>query len=151
MKDYELGLKETEKFLPYIDNWATCDSFIPMTFTKHRDDLMKYIKIWIQSEHTYTARFAIGLLMRFYLGDKYKKQYSDMVAKVSLEDYYAKMMIAWYFATALVKNYDDIVLYFTKKELPTWIHNKAIQMARESFRITDEQKEYLNTLKVAKK
>ena len=148
--DFEVAMRQTELFLPYIDNWATCDQFSPAVFKKHPDELLTAIKRWIKSDRTYTVRFAIKMLMTFYLDKHFCDEYPQMVAAVRSDEYYIKMMIAWYFATALAKQYDSVIKYLTDHRLDSWCHNKAIQKAIESYRITDEQKTYLRTLKVGK-
>ena len=135
-------------FLPFIDNWATCDQLNPISFKKDPEKLLPYIQTWIKSEKTYTVRFAIGMLMQHFLNERFDTKYADMVAAVRSEEYYIKMMIAWYFATALAKQYESILPYLEEKKLDDWTHNKAIQKSVESYRITDEQKAYLKTLKV---
>ncbi len=150
IKDFGKCVEETETFLPFVDNWATCDQLSPKVFKKHKSDLLPYIRGWIASEETYTVRFGIGMLMQHYLDEDFDPEYPEIVAGVRSEEYYINMMIAWYFATALAKQYDAIVPYIEKKRLAPWTHNKAIQKARESYRITDEQKEYLKGLKVAR-
>ncbi len=147
-KDFSLCMEKVERFLPYINNWATCDQTSPKVFKKHKKELLPYITEWIKSEHTYTVRFAIGNLMRHFLDEEFETKYADMVAEVRSEEYYINMMIAWYFATALAKQYESIIPYLTEKRLDTWTHNKTIQKACESFRITPEQKEFLKTLKI---
>ena len=146
-KDYDNCIAELEQFLPYIDNWATCDGLSPKVFKKHLPELLEHIKVWIASEHTYTVRFAIGMLMQLYLDDAFDKQYTDLVAAVQSKEYYVNMMRAWYFATALAKQYDTAVVYLENQRLDVWTHNKTIQKAIESYRITDEQKQYLRSLK----
>ena len=148
IKDYETCMELTERFLPFIDNWATCDQFTPNVFKKHRQDLLNHIHIWIRSEKTYTVRFAVGMLMRHFLDEDFDPAYPELAVGVRSDEYYINMMIAWYFATALAKQYDTVLPYLEQMRLDPWVHNKAIQKARESFRITPEQKEYLNTLKV---
>lgn len=145
--DYELAVKKTEEFLPYIDNWATCDSFQPKIFYKNRDGLIGKIYEWIGSEKPYTVRYAIGLLMNLYLDEWFKEEYMSMVAEIHSDEYYVKMMQAWYFATALAKQYDIALIYLTDNRLDTWVHNKSIQKAAESRRIDKNTKEYLKTLK----
>ena len=147
-KDFPRCMGLTEAFLPYIDNWATCDQFNPKVFAKHRDELLPYADRWLASEHTYTVRFAIGMLMRYFLGEYFRTEYADRVAAVSSEEYYVNMMRAWYFATALAKNYCEVLPYIEQKRLDRWTHNKTIQKAAESFRVTDFQKQYLRSLKV---
>ena len=141
-------MEEVDKFLPYVDNWATCDQLSPKIFKKHRPELLKKIKKWIKSKETYTVRFAIGMLMEHFLDEDFDIQYPEMVAKVRSDEYYINMMIAWYFATALAKQYDTILPFIEEKKLDKWTHNKAIQKSVESYRITPEQKEYLKTLKI---
>ncbi len=148
MKDYEEAIAALNAFLPYIDNWATCDLMSPKIFKKHLPDLLEQVKIWMASNHTYTVRFGIKMLLNFYLDEAFSTEYLDMVAAVQSEEYYVKMMVAWYFATALAKQYDATLPYIEKKRLETWIHNKTIQKAVESYRITKEQKDYLKTLKI---
>lgn len=148
IRDYEKCMAEVERFLPFIDNWATCDQTSPKVFKKHRRELPAHIREWIASGETYTVRFAIGLLMQHFLDQDFKIEYAELVAEVRSEEYYINMMVAWYFATALAKQYDRILPFLENKRLKPWTHNKAIQKARESYRITEEQKEYLKTLKV---
>ena len=150
MKDYDSCIAEVEKFLPYVNNWATCDQMSPKVFKKHKAELLKHIKQWIASDETYTIRFGVGMLMEHYLDDDFKPEYPKLVSKLRSEEYYVNMMIAWYFATALAKQYDQVITYIEKKKLDTWTHNKTIQKAIESYRISTEQKEYLRTLKVKK-
>ncbi len=148
IKDYDSCMEELIKFLPYVDNWATCDQMSPKVFKKHKEELLTHVKEWIASDHTYTIRFGIGMLMEHFLDEDYDEKYPGMVAGVKSDEYYVNMMSAWYFATALAKQYDSILPYIEGKKLQDWTHNKAIQKAIESYRITPEQKEYLRTLKV---
>lgn len=147
IKDYDRCMQETERFLPFIDNWATCDQLSPKVFKKHRQKLLPHIEKWIASEEVYTVRFAIGALMRYFLDDDFDLAYPELVAALRSEEYYVNMMIAWYFATALAKQYESILPYFETQRLDDWTHNKAIQKAVESRRITMQQKEYLKNLK----
>ena len=147
MKDYRECLGALNRFLPYVDNWATCDQMSPRVFKKHRPELMESIRGWLGSAETYTIRFGIGMLMEHYLDEDYDPACPEMVAAVRSEEYYVNMMIAWYFATALGKQYEAVLPFITEHRLDTWTHNKAIQKAIESFRITPEQKEYLKSLK----
>lgn len=147
IKDYDECIKALDEFLPYVDNWATCDMMAPKVFKKHLPKLLTEIKRWIASEHTYMIRFAIDMLMKFYLDEEFKTEQADMVAAVQSKEYYIKMVIAWYFATALAKQYEVILPYIEEKRLDVWTHNKTIQKAVESYRITPEQKIYLKTLK----
>lgn len=151
MKDYDECLKELKCFLPFIDNWATCDQLSPKVFKKHRRELLPEIKKWIKSDETYTVRFGIGMLMEHFLDEDFDVSYPELVASIRSEEYYVKMMSAWYFATALAKQYEDILPFIENNRLDIWTHNKTIQKAVESFRITDEQKVYLKTLKVKNK
>ena len=149
-KDYQTCLKEVDRFLPYVDNWATCDQLSPKVFTKHKEELIVSIKKWLKSKHTYTVRFAIGMLMQHYLDESFKEEYMELVASIKSEEYYINMMIAWYFATALVKQWNTAIKYIEGKKLSPWVHNKTIQKAVESYRISDEQKKFLKNLKIAK-
>ena len=151
MKDYEQCMQEVIRFLPYVDNWATCDQLSPKVFKKHRAELMQMINIWICSEKTFTIRFAIGMLMEHFLDEDFDPVYPAMAAGVRSEEYYVNMMIAWYFATALAKQYASAIGFIEQQQLDVWTHNKAIQKSLESYRITPEQKEYLKTLKIKKK
>ena len=148
MKDYAECLCALNRFLPYVDNWATCDQMSPRVFKKHRPELMESIRGWIGSAETYTIRFGIGMLMEHYLDEDYDPACPEMVAAVRSEEYYVNMMIAWYFATALAKQYEAVLPFITEHRLDPWTHNKAIQKSIESYRITPEQKEYLKTLKI---
>ena len=148
MKDADECFEELEKFLPYVDNWATCDQMSPKIFKKHKEELLKRVKVWITSGEPYTIRFGVGMLMEHFLDDDYDTKYPAIVAKLRSDEYYVNMMIAWYFATALAKQYDTILPYIEKKKLDKWTHNKAIQKSVESYRITNEQKAYLKTLKI---
>lgn len=147
MKDFDTAIISLDAFLPYVDNWATCDLMSPGIFQKHLPELLKKIEEWITSEHTYTVRFGLGMLMKHYLDEHFKPEYLEMAAGVRSEEYYINMMIAWYFATALAKQYDSALPYLLEQRLALWTHNKAIQKAVESHRITSEQKAYLKTLK----
>ncbi len=150
MKDYDRAVEEVEEFLPYVDNWATCDQLSPKVIKKNLKDLYKHIREWIASDKTYTRRFGIGMLMEHYLDDAFELKYPRLVARVRSDEYYVNMMIAWYFATALAKQWDDIIPFIEGKKLDSWTHNKAIQKSIESYRITKEQKDYLRTLKIRK-
>ena len=134
--------------MPYVDNWATCDAFSPKVFGKYPEKILAYAGKWIKSDKTYTVRYGIGVFMRYFLDDHFDKKFMDEIAAVRSDEYYVNMMIAWYFATALAKQYDAALDVLKKRSLSPWTHNKAIQKARESHRITTEQKEYLNFLKV---
>ena len=147
-KDFDQCVGEVEAFLPFVDNWATCDQLSPKAFKKEPEKPLPYIETWLKSDKVYTIRFAIGMLMQHFLDEKFDPKYPDMVAAVKSEEYYINMMIAWYFATALAKQYDAILPYLEGRKLDPWTHNKAIQKSVESYRITAEQKAYLKTLKV---
>ena len=148
IREFENCVKLVDAFLLYVDNWATCDQLIPKIFAKNTDKLLPWINKWIKSKHTYSTRFAIGLLMRFYLGDNFKSEYANTVISVRSNEYYINMMRAWYFATALAKNWNDVIGIIENKKLDNWTHNKTIQKAIESYRITQPQKEYLKQLKI---
>lgn len=143
IKDYDRCLLEIERFLPYIDNWATCDFPAPKCFENHKEDLLPVIKRWIASSETYTIRYGIGMLMRLYLDTDFDPEYVRIVAEVKSDEYYVNMMIAWYMATALAKQWDAVIPYIEEHRMPDWVHRKTIQKAVESYRITDEQKRYL--------
>ncbi len=150
IKDYSTAIKALNELLPHADNWATCDIISPKVFGKHLPELMEQIKLWIASGETYIIRFGVEMLMSFYLGEAFDISQPTMVAAIKSEEYYVNMMVAWYFATALAKQREAILPYFTDKRLPDWTHNKAIQKAIESFRIDGDTKAYLRTLKVSK-
>ena len=147
MKDYDACVKAVDEFLPYVDNWAVCDIMSPKVFKKHKPEVMEKIREWSASEKTYTCRFGIEMLMSHFLDDDFRSEYLEIPAAVHSEEYYVQMMVAWFFATALAKQWDASVKYIEDQRLDTWVHNKTIQKARESYRITPEQKEYLKTLK----
>ena len=147
LRDYDRTVEALEAFLPHVDNWATCDLMSPKVFRTHLPELLEAIRRWMQSGHTYTVRFAIGMLMSFYLDVAFDDAYPQMVAAVRSGEYYVNMMIAWYFATALAKQYEAVLPYIEERRLDQWCHNKAIQKAVESYRITAEQKEYLKSLR----
>lgn len=148
IKDYNECIKALDVFLPYVDNWATCDSMSPKVFGKYPEELFFQITVWLKSDHTYTVRYAIGLLMRYYLDEQFEEKHLELVAGISSEEYYINMMRAWYFATALAKQYESALPWLTDKRLDMWTHNKTIQKAVESYRITKEQKNYLKSLKI---
>ena len=150
MKDYDACIEGVERFLPYIDNWATCDQLSPKVFKKNKEDLLRHIKEWLKSDKTYTVRFAAGMLMEHYLDEDFDPAYPEMVAAIESEEYYVNMMRAWYFATALAKQYDTVLPFIEEKRLDKWTHNKTIRKAVESYRITPEQKEYLKGLRIRK-
>ena len=146
-RDYDKTVERLGAFLPYVDNWATCDQMSPKVFRKHRAELLAAIDRWLVSEHPYTVRFGVGMLMQHYLGEDFREDYLARVAALRSGEYYVNMMIAWYFATALAKRYDEALPYIEQRRLDAWTHNKAIQKAVESDRVPDAAKEYLRTLK----
>lgn len=143
IRDYDRCISEIERFLPYIDNWATCDFPAPKCFENHKEELLPVIKGWIASGETYTIRYGIGMLMRLYLDEDFDPEYVRLVAGVKSDEYYVNMMIAWYMATALAKQWDTVIPYIEEHRMSDWVHRKTIQKAVESYRITDEQKRYL--------
>lgn len=147
IKDYEKCMEEIQRFLPCIDNWATCDYPAPKCFARHKDQVLEEAKRWISSGETYVIRYGIGMLMRLFLDEDFSSEYLEMAAAVQSQEYYVNMMIAWYFATALAKQWDATVPYIEHHKLPDWVHRKTIQKAVESYRITPEQKDYLKTLR----
>lgn len=147
-KDIEAFLTELERFLPYVDNWATCDMLSPKIFKKHLPYVYEKVKVWLQSNHTYTVRFGIVTLLGFYLDDAFEPDMLRLVADVKSEEYYVKMAVAWYFSIALVKQYDSTIPYIQNQLLEPWTHNKSIQKAIESRRISPERKAYLRSYKV---
>ena len=148
MKDFEACVQAVEDFLPYVDNWATCDQMSPGVFRKNKQALLPPIRRWIASEQCYTRRFGIGMLMSHFLDEDFREEYLSLVSDIRSEEYYVNMMIAWYFATALAKQYEAALPYLENRRLAPWVHNKAIQKAVESFRVSDEHKNYLRTLKI---
>ena len=149
-KDFERCVGQVEAFLPYVDNWATCDQMSPGVFRREKERLLPYIERWIKSGRTYAVRFGIGMLMQHFLDEGFDGRYPEMVAGVRSEEYYVRMMIAWFFATALAKQYDRVIPYIEGRRLEDWTHNKAIQKSVESYRIPGERKEYLRTLRAKK-
>ena len=147
INDYEECIAALDKFLPYVDNWATCDMMNPKIFKKNTQKLFDKIEEWMSSSHVYTIRFGIGMLMRFYLDDNFSTQYLDMVANIVSDEYYVNMMKAWFFATALAKQYEATLPYIQQNRLDIWSHNKAIQKAIESFRVPKEHKDELRSYK----
>jgi len=148
VKDFDELIERIEAFLPYIDNWAVCDTLRPKAFKKNRDKLLPYVKKWSKSKEEYTIRFGIDTLMSEYLDEDFDPKLIEIAAKVKSKEYYVQMMVAWYFATALAKQWDDTIPYIEGKKLDPWVHNKAIQKAIESFRITEKQKTYLRKMKI---
>lgn len=148
MKDYDTCIEAVDEFLHYIDNWAVCDIISPKIFKKNKTKLLEKIKEWAASEKEYTCRFGIEMLMSHFLDYDFKPEYLEIPLSINSEEYYVKMMIAWFFATVLVKQWDMAIKYIEVQHLDIWTHNKAIQKARESKRITSKQKEYLKSLKI---
>ena len=148
IRDYDQCLKEMERFLPHIDNWATCDCFCPKVFAKHKAELIPSIRRWLDSDKVYTVRYAMGMLMQYYLDEEFQPEYLAWVADVHSEEYYLNMMRAWYFATALAKQPDTALPWLTERQLDVWTHNKTIQKAVESFRIPPEMKQQLRMLRI---
>ena len=147
IKDYDECIKYVDEFLPYVDNWAVCDTMSPKAFKNKHERLMNDILRWVDSDQTYTIRFGLKMLMAHFLGNDFKNEYLKIPAKIKSDEYYINMMIAWFYATALAKQWDSTIVYIENGVLDKWVHNKAIQKARESYRITAEQKEYLKSLK----
>ena len=150
-KDFDTCASEVNRFLPFVDNWATCDQLSPKVFAKHKSELLGYINLWLSSGETYTVRFAVGMLMQHFLDGDFDISYAETVAAIRSDEYYVNMMVAWYFATALAKQYESVLPFIEKKKLDEWVHNKAIQKAIESYRVTDERKAYLRSLKIKTK
>ena len=147
IKDYEECINALNAFLPYIDNWATCDMMNPKVLKKEPERLLEQVKVWMKAKETYVVRFAMGCLMNYYLEENFTTECADLIAPLQPDEYYIQMMQAWYFATALAKQYDAVLPYLLEHRLSMWVHNKTIQKAVESYRITTEQKDYLKTLK----
>ncbi len=147
LKDYTLCIRRIEQFLPYVDNWAVCDCMSPKVFRKNKDFLLDKIREWTASEDTYTCRFGVGMLMTHFLEEDFEPEYLEMVACIQSEEYYVNMMRAWFYATALARQWEATIAVLATGRLDIWTHNKTIQKARESFRITAEQKEQLKTMK----
>ncbi len=150
IKDYNTCTAAIDAFLPYVDNWSTCDGWSPKVLKKHPEELLDKIREWISSDHPFTVRYGIGMLQRYFLDDLFKPEYVEWVASIDREEYYVKMMVAWYFATALAKQYEAALPYIREYRLSEWIHNKAIQKAIESFRVSAEHKADLKTYKLIK-
>ena len=147
IKHYEEARRRVWAFLPYVDNWATCDQLIPKALMYDPQGVLRDIEVWLASDHTYTVRFGIGMLMRYFLDERFDPVYLEWVACVRSREYYVNMMIAWYFATALTKQYEAALPYLTEARLNVWVHNKTISKARDSYRVSDEKKAYLKTLR----
>lgn len=147
IKSYDDCVRELNRFLPYVDNWATCDTMRPRCLGKNKEALLSEIKKWLGSGHTYTVRYAIGMLMTHFLSEDFDGQYMEWVAEAECDEYYVNMMVAWYFATALAYRYEDAVKYLTENRLSKWVHNKTVQKAIESYRIDAETKDFLKKLR----
>ena len=145
--DYEKTIDALNIFLPYVNNWAVCDCIKPKAFKKNKNRLIVDIKRWLKSKDTYVLRFAVSMLMTYFLDDDFNEEYLNIVSKVKSDEYYVNMMIAWYYATALAKQYDATIPYIVENKLDKWINNKTIQKAIESYRINDESKIYLKQFK----
>lgn len=148
IKDFDQAVQAEDRFLPFIDNWAVCDTTHPKCFKKHTDELLVWVKNWLKSSETYTVRYAVSMLMCFFLDDYFTEETMNMVIQVKSEEYYVNMMRAWYFATALAKQWNSAIKVIEEKKLDVWTHNKSIQKAIESFRVSDEHKSYLRTLRI---
>lgn len=146
-KDYDACVAGVDRFLPFVDNWAVCDIMSPKCFKRNKDRLISKIVGWSAGDTTYTSRFGMEMLMTHFLDADFRPEYLEIPARVRLEDYYARMMVAWFFATALTKQWDAAIAYIEENRLEPWTHNKTIQKAIESYRIPEEQKAYLRTLK----
>ena len=147
-KDFERCVQAVEEFLPYVDNWATCDQLRPKAFARNKQALLPHIRSWLDSDREYIRRFGIGMLMSHFLDEDFREEYLRWVSDIHSEEYYVNMMIAWYFATALAKQYEAALPFIENRRLDPWVHNKTIQKALESFRVSDERKTYLKTLKI---
>ncbi len=147
IRDYDETVKQLDRFLPFVDNWVTCDMMTPKSFAKNKEKLIKKIDFWLALKHTYAVRFAVNMLMKFYLDDNFKEEYLRKVVAIQSDEYYINMVRAWYFATALAKQWDFAIKIIEENRLDEWTHNKTIQKSVESYRITKEQKEYLKKMK----
>ena len=147
IRDYDTCIAAIDAFLPYVDNWSTCDGWSPKVLARHPVDLLEKIREWMSSEHLYTVRFGIGMLQRYYLDERFSPEYLEWVAAIDCQEYYVQMMVAWYFATALAKQYETAVAFIEQYRLSPWTHNKTIQKAAESYRVTADHKEHLKMYK----
>lgn len=147
VKDYDRCLDLIDRFLPYVDNWAVCDTLSPKVFAKHKAQLLENILRWSSSSHTYTCRFGLRMLMTHFLDDSFSADFLEIPAAIHSEEYYVKMMVAWFFATALAKQWEATLPYLENRQLDPWTHRKTIQKAIESYRIPPERKDYLRTLR----
>ena len=147
ISNWDKAIIEIERFLPFVDNWSVCDTLLPICFSSHKEELLPFVKRWIASEHTYTCRFAIGVLMRYFLKKDFDPSFLELVAHVKSKEYYVNMMISWYFATALAYEYQAVLPYLENGQFSPFVHRKTIQKAIESFRISDDRKLYLKSLR----
>ena len=147
IRDFNVVIDEIGRFLPYVDNWATCDQLSPLGFKKNSDKLLTYIQKWIKSKHVYTVRFGVLCLMRYFMDDKFDIKYVDIVADIKSKEYYINMMRAWYFATCAAKHFDEILPYFRDGKIDDWTCSRAIQKAIESYRVIPEHKVRLRQIK----
>ena len=148
IRNLKLCIRELDRFLPFVDNWAVCDVLSPNVLKNNREETLRKVDLWLKSERVYTVRFAIGVLMQYFLDKEFNDKYLEKVARIENDDYYVKMMQAWYFATALAKQWKNTIVYLEQKKLKIWVHNKTIQKAIESRRISAENKKYLKALKI---
>ena len=148
IKDYDEFIDKVDKFLPYVSNWSTCDTICNKNLNKYKPQLIKEIYKWLKSDELYRVRYAVKCLMNYYLNDDFKEEHLEKIREVKLDDYYVRMMVAWYLATGLAKNYDSFIKVIEKHQFDTFTHNKAIQKAIESYRVSEEHKAYLKTLKI---
>ena len=147
-KDFDECVRELERFLPYVDNWATCDGMSPKVFAANRENLLPYIEKWLASSHVYTVRYGMLMLMKHFLGDHFRAEYADAVAAVKSEEYYVNMALAWLISFCLIKEYEKTIFLIEKRTLDKWVHNKSIQKALESYRVPLDKKDYLRSLKI---
>lgn len=148
ISDFDACIAALNQFLPYVDNWATCDMMSPKVLKKDLPKLFEWVKVWMASGETYTIRFGVNMLMKYFLDEAFSQEYPELVASIQSKEYYVKMVVAWYFATALAKQYEEVLPYLTEHRLDRWTHNKTIQKAVESYRVTAEQKIFLKSLKL---
>ncbi len=149
-RDYGVALQQVERLLPWVDNWAICDLLHPKCFSRHLPELLEPIRRWLASGQTYTVRFGIGMLLRHYLDEAFRPEYPELVAGLCSDEYYVNMMLAWYFATALAKQWPVALPFLEQRRLSPWVHQKTIQKAVESYRIPDAHKAYLRSLRLGK-
>ncbi|MFC2385603.1 MAG: DNA alkylation repair protein [Candidatus Nanosyncoccus sp.] len=148
IRNLKLCIRELDRFLPFVDNWAVCDVLSPNVLKNNREETLRKVDLWLKSGYVYTVRFAIGVLMQYFLDKEFNDEYLEKIVRIENDDYYVKMMQAWYFATALAKQWENAIVYLEQKKLKIWVHNKTIQKAIESRRISAENKKYLKALKI---